>query len=101
RTISLSALLMLAAVLTGYLFDVNSLFGIITLPMPINSLLAFMIALPLLVSTIYSDDLFPVFRNIIRQYWTGLVVFTLIIMLTAVIWRQTSSNIATTNQLQA
>ena len=101
RVVGLLALLTLVVALTGYLFDVKSFFGIVSLPVPIGSLLAFLIALPALVASIYTVNFFPVFRNIVRLYWAGGVVFALIIILTAVIWRQTASNIAVTNDLQA
>lgn len=101
RMVSLLTLITLLVIVTAYLFDVHSIFGASTSPVPIGSILAFTVVSSTLVASVYRVSLFPIFRNVIRLYWTGAVVFGLIIILTAVIWRQTSTNITATNQLQA
>lgn len=93
RVVTLLSGLLLTGVLIGYGFGLSRLYGVLIIPVPLNTTIAFIIALATVVGTVYTAKLFPIAGRLLKLYWAGLSVCIVIVVLTGIVWRQTTTSI--------
>jgi len=100
RAMSLFILVTVLLVASFYIFGAIAP-GQQTLPVPITSLIAIMLASATIASYMYTPKLYPIARRFWITSWRGVLVFTIIAAITGLAWQQTQANIARNAQADA